>query len=51
MSVWDEFVRRPHGYTRRFRLVAVEAETGRRVPKASARWYSSVARANGLLAS
>ncbi len=36
------------GYTRRFGLYAVEAGTGRRLPKASARWYASVVRANGL---
>lgn len=40
-----------YGYTKRFGLVAVDAETGGRIPKASARWYSSVARANGLSAS
>ena len=36
------------GYTRPFGLVRVEAATGRRIPKASAAWYASVARANGL---
>ena len=40
-----------YGYTKQFGLVAVDAETGGRIPKASARWYSSVARANGLSAS
>jgi beta-glucosidase len=37
-----------YGYTKRFGLVAVESATGRRIPKASASWYSGVARANGL---
>jgi beta-glucosidase len=36
------------GYTKRFGLYAVEAGTGRRVPKASAAWFANVARANGL---
>ena len=36
------------GYTKRFGLYAVEAETGRRLPKASASWFASVIRANGL---
>jgi beta-glucosidase len=36
------------GYTKRFGLFAVEAKTGRRLPKASASWYATVARANGL---
>ncbi len=36
------------GYTRRFGLFALEAQTRRRLPKASASWYASVARANGL---
>jgi beta-glucosidase/6-phospho-beta-glucosidase/beta-galactosidase len=35
------------GYTKTFGLVAVEPGTLRRVPKASAAWYSTVARANG----
>jgi beta-glucosidase len=37
-----------YGYTRRFGLYAVEATTGRRLPKASAPWYSAVARSNEL---
>jgi len=36
------------GYTRPFGLVRVEGGTGRRIPKASAAWYASVARANRL---
>ncbi len=35
------------GYTKTFGLVAVEPGTLRRIPKASAAWYSTVARANG----
>jgi len=35
------------GYTKTFGLVAVESGTLRRIPKASATWYSTVARANG----
>ena len=34
------------GYTKRFGLVHVDFETQERVPKASARWYSRVAREN-----
>jgi len=37
------------GYTRRFGLCAVEAGTGRRIPKASASWYGAIARANVLM--
>jgi beta-glucosidase len=37
-----------YGYTKRFGLYAVEAKTGRRLPKASASWYGTVARANEL---
>ena len=36
------------GYTRRFGLVCGRSGTGRRLPKASAGWYASVVRANGL---
>jgi beta-glucosidase len=36
------------GYTKTFGLVSVEPGTLRRVPKASATWYASVARSNGL---
>ena len=36
------------GYSRKFGLVAMEPGTLRRIPKASAAWYSSVARSNGL---
>ena len=36
------------GYSKRFGLVFVEYGTQRRVPKASARWYSDVIRHNGL---
>ena len=36
------------GYSKRFGLVFVDYGTGRRVPKASARWYSEVIRRNGL---
>jgi beta-glucosidase len=36
------------GYSKRFGIVFVEYETQRRVPKASARWYSDVIRRNGL---
>jgi beta-glucosidase len=36
------------GYTRRFGLYAVEAETLRRLPNASASWYATVVQANGL---
>jgi beta-glucosidase len=37
-----------YGYTQRFGLYAVEATTGRRLAKASASWYASVARSNQL---
>jgi beta-glucosidase len=36
------------GYSKRFGLVFVDYGTGRRVPKASARWYGEVIRRNGL---
>ncbi|MGX5357420.1 GH1 family beta-glucosidase [Kocuria sp. KH4] len=36
------------GYHQRFGLVRVDYETQRRTPKASARWYASVAAANAL---
>lgn len=36
------------GYTRQFGLVRVEPGTARRIPKASAAWYASVARSNAL---
>jgi beta-glucosidase len=36
------------GYTQRFGLVRVDYETLERIPKASAGWYSGVARANAL---
>ena len=36
------------GYSKRFGLVFVDYGTQRRVPKASARWYSEVIRRNGL---
>ena len=37
------------GYSKRFGLVFVDYATGKRVPKASARWYSEVIRRNGLV--
>ncbi|HET7479395.1 MAG TPA: GH1 family beta-glucosidase [Rubrobacteraceae bacterium] len=36
------------GYSKRFGIVYVDYGTQRRVPKASARWYSDVIRRNGL---
>ncbi|MDO5722191.1 MAG: family 1 glycosylhydrolase [Actinomycetaceae bacterium] len=36
------------GYTRRFGLVRVDYETGRRTPKASAKWFAQVARSHEL---
>jgi beta-galactosidase len=36
------------GYTRRFGIVHVDYDTGRRLPKASAAWYSRLVRNNGL---
>jgi beta-glucosidase len=36
------------GYSKRFGLVYVDYETQRRIPKASARWFSEVTRRNGL---
>jgi beta-glucosidase len=38
------------GYARRFGIVRVDYETQQRTPKESARWYSKVIAANGLLA-
>jgi len=35
------------GYSKRFGLVRVDYETQRRIPKASARWYSDVIASNG----
>jgi beta-glucosidase len=35
------------GYTKRFGIVHVDFETGRRTPKASARFYGEIARTNG----
>jgi beta-glucosidase len=37
-----------YGYTRTFGLVRIEPGTGRRIPKASAAWFASVARTNDL---
>jgi beta-glucosidase len=39
-----------HGYGKRFGLVRVDYATQRRIPKASARWYATVIRDNGLAA-
>ncbi|MDY3677824.1 MAG: GH1 family beta-glucosidase [Actinomyces urogenitalis] len=36
------------GYTKRFGIVRVDYETQRRVPKASARWFSQVVRVNSV---
>jgi beta-glucosidase len=36
------------GYSRRFGVVHVDFATQRRVPKASARWYSEVIRSHGV---
>jgi beta-glucosidase len=36
-----------HGYSKRFGIVHVDFATQRRTPKASARWYSEVARSRG----
>ena len=36
------------GYSKRFGMVFVDYATQRRIPKASARWYSGVIRRNGL---
>lgn len=36
------------GYSKRFGLVFVDYGTGKRIPKASARWYSEVIRRGGL---
>jgi beta-glucosidase len=38
------------GYARRFGIVRVDYETQQRTPKESARWYSKVIAANGLIA-
>jgi len=38
-----------HGYDYRFGLVHVDFETQKRTPKASAHWYSAVARCNALM--
>jgi beta-glucosidase len=38
------------GYARRFGIVRVDYETQQRTPKESARWYSKVIAANGLVA-
>jgi beta-glucosidase len=38
-----------HGYAKRFGLVYVDYETQRRIPKASARWYSRVIAANAVV--
>nr|WP_323378343.1 GH1 family beta-glucosidase [Streptomyces smaragdinus] len=37
-----------YGYSKRFGAVYVDYPTGKRIPKASARWYAGVARANEL---
>ena len=37
------------GYSKRFGIVFVDYGTQRRIPKASARWYSDVIRRNGLV--
>jgi beta-glucosidase len=36
------------GYSKRFGIVFVEYDTQRRIPKASARWYTEVIERNGL---
>jgi beta-glucosidase len=36
------------GYSKRFGLIFVDYGTQRRIPKASARWYSEVIGRNGL---
>ncbi|MGE0388037.1 MAG: GH1 family beta-glucosidase [Gammaproteobacteria bacterium] len=36
-----------YGYTKRFGIFAVEDGSGRRIPKASARWYAALVRARG----
>ncbi|CAM3211671.1 GH1 family beta-glucosidase [Stackebrandtia soli] len=36
------------GYTKRFGIVRVDYDTGRRIPKASAEWYANVIRHHGL---
>jgi beta-glucosidase/6-phospho-beta-glucosidase/beta-galactosidase len=36
------------GFSRRFGIHFVDYTTGKRIPKASARWYSEVIRNNGL---
>jgi beta-glucosidase len=37
-----------YGYTKRFGLIYVDYETQQRFPKASAKWYGRVIRANAL---
>jgi beta-glucosidase len=37
-----------HGLSKRFGIVRVEHQTGRRIPKQSARWYSEVIAQNGV---
>ncbi len=46
-SVMDNF-EWAYGYDKRFGLVRVEYETGRRIPKQSARWYSQVIAQNSV---
>jgi beta-glucosidase len=38
-----------HGYEPRFGIVRVDYETGQRIPKQSARWYSEVIAQNGVM--
>ena len=37
-----------YGYAKRFGLIYVDYETLQRIPKASAKWYGQVIRANGF---
>lgn len=37
-----------HGYDKRFGLIWVDYDTGRRIPKQSARWYSNIIAQNGV---
>ena len=37
-----------HGYTQRFGIHHVDFQSGRRIAKASAKWYADVIRRNGL---
>jgi beta-glucosidase len=46
-SLMDNF-EWPHGYAMRFGMVWTDFETLRRIPKASASWYSEVIRRNGV---